>query len=279
MGWVTKSEHSPGVELARPHVAASHGDELLMMQTRGALGRVIACVGAVGGAGTTSMAMAIAGVNAQRNDTWFLDASACAGSAEGVLGAESLPGMRTQEFQEASGRMDMAVLAPLVVDFGGVHTLLQNRFVPQPLSSEALTSLIMSITLGGSDVVVDASARVLALCDRLWDAIVVVSPLAMRGLAGTLSVASQVAVLDVPVGLAVVSQRGRRGISSGRISPDQFAQAARLPLWSVMAYRADIASATEQGFGPLRAGKRSEKLMAQCASRALAGALSHGKVR
>ncbi|WP_333812553.1 hypothetical protein [Timonella senegalensis] len=239
------------------------------------MGQAIACVGAVGGVGTSTVALAVAAANLQSADTWFFDASDHPGSLEGLLGAESMPGMRLHEVQGASGRVNMDALRPLVLNYGGISALLHGRFTPELPYGEALRSLLQSVKDAEADAVVDASISSVLEQAALFDAVVLVAPLSMTGLAGAFGVKARIAQTGIPAGLVLVERvrLGKLGFPRGDVSlsPDQFAQALGLPVWSVLQHRAEVGRAVELGFGPLRAGGRSERQLALCGARVLSG--------
>jgi secretion/DNA translocation related CpaE-like protein len=150
------------VELGAERVAVLPEDEAwLLAKAAGAArapvqrGWLAAVGGSCGGAGTSTVATALALAAAAEGDVLLVDADSAAGGIDLLLGAESAEGLRWPELTGLRGRVDGRALLAALPEVGGLHLLAASRTETCPLPEEALAAVVGAARDAGCPVVVD----------------------------------------------------------------------------------------------------------------------------
>lgn len=145
---------------------------------------LVAVVGASGGAGTSTLAAALAHHAAGRNrPSALVDLDPCGGGLDLLLGAEQTSGARWNELVGVSGRVDPSVLSEALPEVDGVRLLSWPTDVPLEPDLTVVGHVVDALSRRPGTVVLDAGRAVdvraqaiLARCQR----VVVVVPLRVR---------------------------------------------------------------------------------------------------
>jgi secretion/DNA translocation related CpaE-like protein len=150
------------VELGAERVAVLPEDEAwLLAKAAGAArapvqrGWLVAVGGSCGGAGTSTVATALALAAAAEGDVLLVDADPAAGGIDLLLGAESAEGLRWPELTGLRGRVDGRALLAALPEVGGLHLLAASRTETCPVPEEALAAVVGAARDAGCPVVVD----------------------------------------------------------------------------------------------------------------------------
>lgn len=237
-----------GVALGAEHVVfLPDGEEWLVERLAeaargGPRGRVVGVVGGRGGAGATTLAVALA-VAARRGGEQVLlvDADPLGGGLDLALGAEAAPGARWPQL--TGGRLTTAVLDDALPRFGELAVLSAGRD-DVPVPPERVAALIDTARRAAELVVVDlprqaddAARAALVRCD----AVLLVVPAEVRACAAAARVAAAVcgAVDDVRVVVRLPSPSG--------LSADLVAESLGLPLAATYRTESGVVAGLERG--------------------------------
>ncbi|MGL5816680.1 MAG: hypothetical protein ACRCYR_03885 [Phycicoccus sp.] len=145
-------------------------------------------VGASGGLGTTSLALATGRrLAATGPPAVVVDLDLDGGGLDVAAGVEHLPGRRWRAFAGSRGRVDAgAVLRSLPAE-GGCHVLSVEGTSPEQIDDEAMRDVLGSLCTGPARVVVDMprGSRLLREVTNAGACVVVVGGLRTRALADT----------------------------------------------------------------------------------------------
>jgi secretion/DNA translocation related CpaE-like protein len=148
------------VELGAERVAVLPADEAWLLsrsaaavRSPAARGPVVAVGGSCGGAGTSTLATALA--LAAAPGVLLVDADAHGGGIDLLLGAERTEGLRWPELTGLRGRVAGDALLAALPSARGVHVLATARGDAVPLPVEAVTAVVEAARAGGGAVVVD----------------------------------------------------------------------------------------------------------------------------
>lgn len=174
-------------------------------------GSVVAVVGAIGGAGasTLSCAMALAARRAGRS-VLLVDGDPHGGGLDLALGCESLPGARWADLSHAIGRISAASLDAAVPHPHGIALLSFGRTASQVPTSQ-VQAAVLEAGVRGYDLVLVDWPRALVGADLDIQHMFLVVPNRIRGVA-----AAAVALPELAVSTAdahVVLRRSPRGIA------------------------------------------------------------------
>lgn len=214
---------------------------------------VVGVVGGRGGAGATTLAVAL-GVTAARlgRRTTLVDADPLGGGLDLVLGGEAAPGLRWSDLASTRGRVRGGALVEALPRVRELTVLSWDRRDLLAIPQSAMDSLLPAAQRGSDLVVVDLPRRLDAAsrCALERAAVVLLLvPAEVRAAAAAARVAGAVAVHCADVQVVV------RGPAPGGLDAHTVAQSLALPLAGVMKPEPGIASALERGEPPAVRGR------------------------
>ncbi|HVE97679.1 MAG TPA: septum site-determining protein Ssd [Mycobacteriales bacterium] len=191
-------------------------------------GTVVGVVGGRGGAGATTLAVALA-LTAQRDGhpTFLLDADPVGGGLDVVLGAEDATGARWPDVAAVGHRLSAEGIAAAVPLAHGVRLLSWDRGEHVDLSPGVVSCVLEAARRAASALVVDlprANPDVMAEALGVVDTLLVVTTGEVRAAAATSRIASLAARYVTDVRLVV------RGPCQTGLSPAMISDAVALPL-------------------------------------------------
>lgn len=214
-------------------------------------GRLLAVVGASGGAGASTLAAGLATVAAQRGQSCLLvDADPLGGGIDLLMGAEKAPGWRWPRLKGARGHLgDLGGQLPQV---DGVDVLSMSRNEWFDPGAEATRAVLLSATRSHELVVVDlprllgpASQEVLGRAD-----VVLVAAVAdLRGIAAGARLVEYLSGSCNPAGLVVRIPRPRT------VAAETVAEGLGLPLLARVSEDTGLREGAERGDPPGRAAR------------------------
>lgn len=276
--WQRAVEVGAGRVLALPEAEAALTGELADLVDRPAQpGRVLAVLGARGGAGSSvfATALAVQAVHAGGR-ALLVDCDPLGGGLDLVLGAEDQAGLRWPGLALTSGRIAAASLyaaLPQPDEFASSLTVLScDRTGTGPVPT-AVTAVVEAGRRAGNTVVCDL-ARTLddvgrAVLDQADLALLIV-PAEVRACAAAGRVIDGVRDRGVPLRIVV------RGPAPGGLGPEDIGRALGLPVAAHMAPEPGLDHALDRGqlpvhgSGPLATA--AQRVLGQLAAPALAGA-------
>jgi secretion/DNA translocation related CpaE-like protein len=217
--------------------------------------RVLAVVGGRGGAGASTLAVALA-VTAVRADqrVLLIDADPRGGGLDLALGLEHEEGLRWPDFAGASGRIDPGVLTESLPGRGPLAVLSWGR--TEPLPAEApVTAMTAALTAGrrGVDVIVIDLPRCLdeaaAIGAGAADQVYVVVPGEVRAMFSAAVTVTEISDFTDHIGAVV------RGPSPGGLRADEVASGIGLPLLGEVPTEPGLPGAVERGYAPGGSGR------------------------
>jgi secretion/DNA translocation related CpaE-like protein len=237
--------------------------------------RLVAVVGAAGGAGTSVVAAALARAWRRRGPAATLvDLDVPGAGIDVLLGVEDERGSRWSDLADARGTVDGVALLATLPRWGAVPVLSGSRHDPRPPADDVVLDTTTALLRAGERVVLDvprapawtASNRSLLAAA---DAVALVVPLTVPGVAGAVSTTAQLAAAGAPRPTVVA-----RGPAPGRVDPAGLARALGRPVDVVVGWDPRLAAAVELGAGP--APRRNGRLQRAAAGlAALVDGASH----
>jgi secretion/DNA translocation related CpaE-like protein len=225
----------------------------------GPRGDVVAVIGGCGGAGASSLAVAVAHA---AGDALLVDLDPWGGGIDLLVGAESTPGLRWPDLSLEGGRLDWSAVRDALPRHRGVSVLSGTRSAYE-VGGAPVEAVVDAGRRGGVAVVCDLARRLGDATQTALDAadlVVVISRCDVRACAATAAMAPALAAINPNVGLVV------RGPSPGGLRAAEVADIAGLPLLAAMKAQPQLGPQTERGGLPL--GRRSA--LAVAARRVLA---------
>jgi secretion/DNA translocation related CpaE-like protein len=226
---------------------------------------VVAVTGGRGGAGATSLAVAMA-MTARRRSlrTVLVDADPLGGGIDLAVGAEDASGLRWADLTSTRGRVPARALAEALPRVEGVPLLSWDRTEAPPVPAEAMSALLSSVRRGSDLVVVDLprspdEAARIAIAQALVTLVVV--PAEVRATAAAMRVCALIAPHCTDL-RAVVRQPGPATLAASTV-----ADAVGLPLAGVIRPEPGLAESLERGEPP---GSRRRGPLAKFCARFLA---------
>jgi secretion/DNA translocation related CpaE-like protein len=215
--------------------------------------RVIGVIGGRGGAGATTLAVALA-VFAPRQGlrTMLVDADPLGGGIDLALGAEHARGLRWGDLAHASGRVSASALHESLVRAHDLTVLSWGRADGPGLPAAAVQSALQAGCRQHDLVVVDLprwlddAARVAV---ERADAVLLVVPAEVRAAAAARRVAASVGLLAADVRVVV------RGPAAAGLSPHAIASSLGLPLAGELRADPNVAAALDRGEPPAGRGR------------------------
>ena len=214
-------------------------------------GRLLAVVGASGGAGTSTFAAGLAIVAAQHDQRCLLiDADPFGGGIDLLVGAERAPGWRWPRLMAARGHL--GGLAGQLPQVDGVDVLSMARNEWSEPGAEAMKAVLLSATRSHDLVVVDLPRQLGSAGGevvRRADIMVMTAVADLRGIAAGVGVLSHLGDAGAVAGLVVRVPRPRT------VSAETVAEGLGLPLLARMNEDAVLRVAAERGDPPGRASR------------------------
>ena len=242
---------SIAVSLGASAVCRPGEDDRIIDELAGALdGReeacVVAVVGGVGGAGSSTLSGALAlAARRRRLRPLVVDADPLGGGLELVLGSERAEGLRWDDFGSTRGRVDAGSLAGVLPEHRGVSSLSWGPGSRRALPG-AVSSVLDAAVRGFDVVVVDVPRHLDAAGVEIVGRSVLTAVLVPEEIA---AVAAARHVLDrlrgcaPAIGLVTVGRRG--GIGPGAV-----AEAVDLPVLARLRPDRRLRGAIDRGLGP-----------------------------
>ena len=132
-------------------------DRLACLGQPEATASVVCCLPATGGAGSSTLAVALAlAAGARGQDVLLLDADPLAGGIELLVGIEQVSGSRWEEFRSASGVLPVAAFTGALPSVGRVRVLSCERGSRRPLPPSAVDAVLAAGRRAHALVIVDA---------------------------------------------------------------------------------------------------------------------------
>lgn len=226
---------------------------------------VVAVVGACGGAGTSTVAAALAhGLRRTAGRGVLVDLDAPGPGVEVLLGVEGEPGARWPELAAARGEVDGRGLVAALPRWRSVPVLSVSRLRAEPPDDDVVLDVCAGLLRSGEHVVLDLPRRWTPAVRALLagaDDVLLVAPLTMPGAAGAVALATAVAAARRGVGGArpgspAVPRLVCRRPGPGRVDPVDLEELTGMPLAAVAPTDRRLAAAVERGEGP-PAGRRT----------------------
>lgn len=222
-------------------------------ELRGAGGVLLCTIGGRGGAGSSTLAVALATTAARRGQrTMLVDADPLGGGLDLVVGSEDAAGLRWPQLHPGRGRVSGAALAAALPRVGELTVLSWDRSDVLEVPPESMQTVLAAGQRSCDLVVVDlpravdASAR--AALERSATTLVVV-PAEVRATAAAGRVCTAVCVAAHDVRVVV------RGPSPSGLTARDVTQALGLPLAGELRAEPGLAQALERGEAPARRGR------------------------
>jgi len=218
--------------------------------------KVLAVVGGRGGAGATTLAVALAVTAAREgHDVVLVDADPVGGGVDLALGAEQRPGVRWPDLAGTTGRIHTAALADSLPRAHGVRVLSWDRGPHVDVDGQAAGAVIGAAMRACDLVVVDVSRHLAgavtgaALAHAHTSVLVV--PAALRAVAAAGRVAARICASGPTPGIVV------RRPSRARLPARTVAELLGLPVVGVLTDDDRVERALEVGEPPGLAGRGS----------------------
>lgn len=153
------------VAIGAEEVVQSSADEQRLLQWLSRLddtptaARVIGCVSAVGGAGSSTLSVALAQSAASLGPVTLIDADTCSGGLDLLMGIEAKGGRRWPDLLSSRGVIAADALRAAVPQSGEVAVVSCGQDTSAELSPEAMSSVLDASQRGCQTVVVDLPRR------------------------------------------------------------------------------------------------------------------------
>jgi secretion/DNA translocation related CpaE-like protein len=235
------AEHVAVLPEAEPWLAARISRALA---ARGAA-PVLAVVGGRGGAGASTLAVALAVTAARRDlEVTLLDVDPLGGGLDLALGAESAPGLRWPDLRNAPGRLPPGIVRATAARVEGVSLVGWSRSAPAEVTPQAVGAVVRSAAEDGDLVVADLPRHVDDIGKVVLGAarrVLLVVPAEVRAAA---SAARVVAALEPYAGdVALVV----RGPAPTGLPAEAVADSLGLPLAGELRAEPGLAAALDRG--------------------------------
>lgn len=216
--------------------------------------RLVAVVGACGGAGASVLAAALARAWRRHGPgTTLVDLDVPGAGVEVLLGTEDERGSRWTDLDGARGTSTAPLCSPPCPAGERSPVLSASRHDPRPPADDVVLDTTTALLRAGQRLVLDvprppawtpATRSLLAAADD----VVLVVPLTVPGAAGAAAVTTLLAAAGARSPLVVA-----RGPAPGRVDPGALGQVLGRPVDVVVRWDAGVATAVEHGAGPVPA--------------------------
>ncbi|KLL12263.1 MULTISPECIES: septum site-determining protein Ssd [Protofrankia] len=219
-------------------------------------GTVVGVVGGRGGAGATSLAIALTLASLRRGcDTVLVDADPLGGGIDLALGIEERPGMRWPDLVSAHGRLPRRALTGTLPSLGELPVLSWDRTSQTTITPSVMTSALTGARRGNDLLVVDLPRfpdLTAAVAMQMAELILVVVPAEVRAVAAAGRVCDTVNRYCADVRVVV------RLPGPARLQADVVSDALGLPVAGILRHDQGLASGLERGEPP--GGRRRSSL-------------------
>lgn len=215
--------------------------------------RVVAVLGARGGAGASVLAAGLAVTAAEaRQRVLLVDADPLGGGLDLVLGCEGDAGARWPELAGASGRVDASALLSALPHRGDLALLSFDRRSLDAVPPPAMSAVLDAGRAARDLVVVDLPRRLDPAAEvalQSSDQCLLVVPAEIRAVTAATKLVAAVGEHCAQVSVVV------RGPSPGRLTPEEIAAALDLPLVGTLRPETGLPAALEGGDPPAARGR------------------------
>ncbi len=235
---------------------------------------MVGVIGGRGGAGATSLAIALALASLRRDlNTVLVDADPLGGGIDLALGIEDRPGLRWPDLTSARGRMPRRIPTEALPSLGDLAVLSWDRISPTAIPPSVMTSMLTGARRGKDLLVVDLPRfpdQAAAIAMQMAEIILVVVPAEVRAIAAAARICDTANrhCADVRV---VVRLPGPARLNAVTVS-----DALALPVAGVLRHDHGLATGLERGEPP---GSRRRSSLARVGMRILSDlGLTHSDV-
>jgi secretion/DNA translocation related CpaE-like protein len=205
--------------------------------------RVIGLVGARGGAGTSTLAAALALAAAGRGPAWLVDLDPLGGGADAGLGAELSAGARWSDLETLTGRLSPHALRAALPEIEGVAVVAAGGDTASELTAEAVRAVVSAVGRGGGTAALDlgrhpTAARSVALA--ALDELLLVVPAEVRAMIAARRVAASLGP-TAPTPRVVVR------VVLGALPSEDVARGLELPLAGELSDEVTVRAAIQTG--------------------------------
>ncbi len=235
---------------AEPWLVGWLADRADLQSGRGALGfgAVVGVVGGRGGAGASTLSVALGHAAARREAAVMLvEADPLGGGLDVMLGLEDAEGLRWPDLAGSRGRVSTASLRSAVLSQGGLGVLPWARDDVLQVPAEAVTAVLSAAARAHDLVVVDlprsldpASIEAVTRCSVVY----LLVPAEVRAVSSAARVAVALGTLAARLEVVV------RGPAPSGLTGEEIADALDLPLAGEMRAEPRLAAALERGEPP-----------------------------
>jgi secretion/DNA translocation related CpaE-like protein len=209
---------------------------------------VLAVVGGRGGAGASTLALALAVTAARRDrEVTLLDVDPLGGGLDLMLGAESAPGLRWPDLRNAPGRLPPGTVRATAARVEGVSLVGWERSTPAEVSPQAVDAVLRCATEDGDLVVADLPRHVDDVGKVVLGAarrVLVVVPAEVRAAASAARVVAALEPYAADIALVV------RGPAPTGLPAEAVADSLGLPLVGELRPEPGLATALDRGDVP-----------------------------
>lgn len=230
---------------------------------------VVAVMGTTGGTWASTLASACAGVVAAR-DPWLIETTPW-GTLETLLGLESAAGLRWSDLAEVSGEIDTNSLKGLAIKYAGISVLPFGHHTAATVKLHAISSVLHSMSTQGQTCILDSSPHDLEWLPTHISHLVLVTPLTLLGLSGTLKSRRMAQDAGLTVGIASTESR------PPELTPKQFEKALGSRIAGHLPKLPANPNAVLHGMGPLGGPHRATQRLLGVASQVLEELGIHGQ--
>jgi secretion/DNA translocation related CpaE-like protein len=225
---------------------------------------VVGVIGGRGGAGATSLAIALTMASLRRDfNTVLMDADPLGGGIDLALGIENRPGMRWPDLASAHGQTACRALTGTLPFLGDLAVLSWDRISPISIPPAVMTAMLTSARRGNDLLVVDLPRfpdQAAAIAMQMAEMIIVVVPAEVRAVAaaGRICGTAHRHCADVRI---VVRLPG-----PAHLDADTVSDALALPVAGVLRHESSLATGLERGEPP---GSRRRSSLARVSGQIL----------
>jgi secretion/DNA translocation related CpaE-like protein len=212
-------------------------------------GLVLGVVGGCGGAGASTLAVALAVIAAETAAAAVIDADRFGGGLDVLLGAERRAGPRWSDLLDTRGRIDPQALRAALLTASGVAVLAHGRGESRPVPAAVAATVLDALRASYPTVVIDLPRALDESAEALLGGsqlLAVVVPATVRAVAATSTLLPSLARHGVPIRLVV------RDTGGDRLQSAEVAAGLGLPVIAAMRSEPAVVVAAMRGEPPTR---------------------------